>query len=310
MSKLSDLLQRHRNRWRDAENPTHRLSQEELSSELGYGESTYGQWERARSQPQDRRDMVRLIEILQKGNGIETLNEANTLLQAAGYYELAPHEIRQIKPAWLPRGKGESESGEERGSTAEIEPVISHVYQRFPTDIFCEYLEQGREIRILNTWVPNLNNFVDLLIEALYRDASVRILLLYPRSMVAELRNEAIETSPYPVLRESVQQGFDDNCSVLQYVSRHLNERQRKQFQVRVFHSLPSISIYQVDQFCLMGIYFHGHLAVNSPQSEINMRSFFGKRIDAEFNTLWSIGHPIVDWENWRLEVDLLSGKF
>lgn len=59
-----------------------------------------------------------------------------------------------------------------------------------------------------------------------------------------------------------------------------------------------------------MGIYFHGHLAVNSPQSEINMRSFFGKRIDAEFNTLWSIGHPIVDWENWRLEVDLLSGKF
>lgn len=118
MSKLSDLLQRHRNRWRDAENPTHRLSQEELSSELGYGESTYGQWERARSQPQDRRDMVRLIEILQKGNGIETLNEANNLLQAAGYYELAPHEIRQIKPAWLPRGKGESENGEER-STAE-----------------------------------------------------------------------------------------------------------------------------------------------------------------------------------------------
>lgn len=311
MSKLSELLQRYRNHWRDPENTMHRLSQEEVSVLLGYGESTYGQWERGRNQPHDRRDLVRLIEILHKGYGIESLEEANALLQAGDFYDLAPHEIRQIEIGWLPQENRDGKSGlGERKVDSGSEAVITHVYQRFPTDIFCQLIAQGKEIRILNTWIPNLNNMIEPLIEALQKEATVRILLLYPRSLVAELRNEALETAPRPVLRESVQKGVEDNLAVLHYISRHLNDRQRKQLQVRIYHSLPSISIYQVDQFCLMGLYFHGHLAINSPQSEVNIHSFFGKRIDEEFFTLWSIAHAIHDWENWRLELDLLSGKF
>lgn len=192
--------------------------------------------------------MVRLIEILQKGNGIETLNEANTLLQAAGYYELAPHEIRQIKPAWLPRGKGESENGEESAAPQRSNLSLVMSISVFQPTSSANILSRDVEFASSIPGFPISITLSILLIEALYRDASVRILLLYPRSMVAELRNEAIETSPYPVLRSRCNRGFDDNCSVLQYVSRHLNERQRKQFQVRVFHSLPSISIHQVDR--------------------------------------------------------------
>ena len=314
MSKLSELLQQHRHRWRDQVNPLHRLSQEEVSIQLGYSESTYGQWERGRSQPHDRRDIVQLIGIFYEGRSVENLAEANNLLQAGGYHALSPPEIRQIAAAWLPLPE-QNEDGALLDKTQQAgnhtdDPAITYVYQRFPTEIFCRYINYGHEIRILNTWIPNLDHFIELFITALQQDVHLRILLLYPRSFIAELRNEALEVSPHPLLRESVQRGVDDNLTVLQYIARHLNERQRKQLQVRLYHSLPSVSIYQVDQFCLMGIYFHGHLAINSPQSEVNMNSFFGKRLDGEFNTLWSIGQPIQDLENWRLELDLLAGKF
>lgn len=313
MNEFGELLQRHRYRWRDPANPLHRLSQEEVSVRLGYGESTYGQWERGRSHPPDRRDLLTLIQLFHQGNGIETLAEANKLLQVAGYRELDLAEIQQIAQQWRPPAPSQDERPPAPTTAAgayAADPAIIQVYQRFPTELFCQSISIGREIRILNTWIPNLNTFIDALVEALQQGARVRILLLYPRSLIAELRNEALEISAKPVLKESVQRGVDENLTVLQYIAQHLDVRQTKQLQVRIYHSLPSVSIYQVDQFCLMGLYFHGHLAINAPQFEINLRSFLGKRLDEEFNTLWSIGQPIEPMADWRVELDLLAGKF
>lgn len=312
MGEFGELLQRHRHRWRDPANPLHRLSQEEVSVRLGYGESTYGQWERGRSQPHDRRDLITLIQLFHQGNGIETLAEANKLLQVAGYRELDLAEIQQIAQQWRPPTPGQDERPAAPTTAAGnyADSAVTQVYQRFPTELFCQSLNTGHEIRILNTWIPNLNTFIDALVEALQQEARVRILLLYPRSLIAELRNEALETAAKPVLKESVQRGVDENLTVLQYIAQHLDARQAKQLQVRIYHSLPSVSIYQVDQFCLMGLYFHGHLAINAPQFEVNLRSFLGKRLDEEFNTLWAIGQPIEPLADWRVELDLLAGRF
>lgn len=317
MSEFGELLQHHRHRWRDPTNPGHRLSQEEVSVRLGYGESTYGQWERGRSQPQDRRDLISLIQIFYQGNGIETLAEANKLLQVAGYRELDLTEIQQIAQQWRPPALTQASppptpintAGNAAGAYA-ADPTVIQVYQRFPTELFSQSISTGHEIRILNTWIPNLNTFIDALIEALQQQARVRILLLYPRSLIAELRNEALETAAKPILKESVQRGVDENLTVLQYIAQHLDAQQAKQLQVRIYHSLPSVSIYQVDQLCLIGLYFHGHLAINAPQFEVNLRSFLGKRLDEEFNTLWAIGQPIASLADWRVELDLLAGKF
>jgi hypothetical protein len=79
---------------------------------------------------------------------------------------------------------------------------------------------------------------------------------------------------------------------------------------VRFYNSLPSVSICQVDQFCLMGVYFHGRLAISSPQFEIDMTSFLGTRVNGEFNTLWGIAQPISHLDHWQRELDLLKGRF
>lgn len=109
-----------------------------------------------------------------------------------------------------------------------------------------------------------------------------------------------------PVLKERVQRGVEENLDNLSYIAKHLPKRQHSQLQVRLFHSLPAISIYQVDQFCLAGIYFHGQLAINSPQLEVNLHSFLGQQIDKEFNILWSIGHPLENLHEWRPTMEQL----
>lgn len=306
MSEFARLLQLYRNRWRDATGVVHRLSQEEVSIRLGYGESTYGQWERGRGKPTHREDVVKLVQVFYEGHGLGTIEEANQLLQASGHGVLYPHEIREIAPKWL----AEEDEQTRKSIAPETNPVVRHVYERFPTEMFCNYISQGSSIRILNTWIPNLSNFIDPLIQALQHEAAVQLLLLYPKSAIAELRNEALTTSPMPILKERVQIGIEENLDSLSYIAQHLLERQQQRLQVRLFHSLPSISIYQVDQFCLAGIYFHGQLAINSPQLEISTNSFFGQRIDKEFNTLWSIGQPIKQVDHWQQEIDRLATNF
>lgn len=305
MRSFGELLQTYRKRWRKADQPT--LTQEEVSLYLGYGETTYGQWERGRGRP-ERDKVVALIQLLYTGRGIETLAEANDLLRSGDFSDLQAGEIHQIEPAWLPQSSP---------SKPLLPPNPLHesttattVHQRFPTDIFCQHLQTGQEIRIQNTWIPNLDVFIDLLIEALHREARIRILLLFPYSPVAELRNEALAASTVPVLSDPVQRGVESNFTHLKHIWSFLDEPQRKQLQVRVYNSLPSVSIYQVDRFCLMGVYFHGRLAISSPQFEIDMTSFLGTRVDNEFGTLWDIAQPISHLDNWRQELDLLKGKF
>jgi hypothetical protein len=183
---------------------------------------------------------------------------------------------------------------------------VSQVYQCFPSELFRQFLQTGQEIRILNTWAPNLHVLKDLLTEAIRRQAEIRILLLFPWSMVANLRNDAIKAAG----DYSVQTGIDENFTTLIDIYKCLDLQQRNRLQVRFYNSLPSISIYQVDEFCLMGIYFHGELAIRMPQLVVDMTSFLGKQIDNEFNKLWEIAEPIHDISEWRQESDLLRDKF
>jgi hypothetical protein len=179
---------------------------------------------------------------------------------------------------------------------------VSQVYQSFPTDLFCQLLQTGQEIRILNTWAPNLHEFKDLFTVAIQRQARIRILLLNPLSLVANLRNDAIKAAG----DYSVQRGVDENFATLREIYNYLNMQQRNRLEVRLYNSLPSISIYQVDQLCFMGIYFHGELAIRMPQLVFDMTSFLGKQSDDEFNKLWEIAGPIHNINDWRHEADLL----
>jgi hypothetical protein len=296
MSTFRELLKKYRTQWRTTE--TRFLTQEEVSLRLGYGTSTYGQWERGRGRPSARNDVVKLIEIFYEGQGIKNLLEANALLQASEFGDLQEGEIRRIVPSWLPQN-GLDDAVPPTNQPDETAPHRD-AYERFPTEIFRHHLQTGQEIRILNTWSPYLKEFFTLLRAALQRQARTRILLLSPDSQVAELRNEALEASKDPVeIDDPVRHGVKGNLADLKRIWSVLDEQQRKKLEVRLYDSLPSISIHQVDQFCLMGIYFHGKFAINSPQFEVDMTSSLGEQVDKEFELLWGVAQSIQNIDDW-----------
>lgn len=179
---------------------------------------------------------------------------------------------------------------------------IVTVHPCFPEDLFKERVASAREVTILNTWIPNLQRFEDVLVDALKRDAAVRVLLLYPNSGVAQLRDEALRAVRDPSLADNVKDGVMRCLAILESVAKNAatGNGTRPRLQVKVYNSLPSISVYRADGHYLVSTFLHGQLAIDSPQFDLDgADTVLGRQIQRELDTLWEIGCQI-DLMNWR----------
>ncbi len=183
---------------------------------------------------------------------------------------------------------------------------IIAVHHHFLEDRFIRHVESAKEVTILNTWIPNLHRFEQLLIDALNRDAKVRILLLNPNSGVAQLRDEALRMVRDPTLADNVKDGVKRCLAILESTLDVVDERRKAHLEVKLYNSLPSISVYRADAHYLVSTFFHGQLAIDSPQFEIDgTDTVLGGQVKRELDTLWGIGEKI-DLRNWRTELDLI----
>jgi len=94
-----------------------RLTQERLGElighemeDLGFTGAAISDWERGESKinAQDRNVLVALVQVLQRCEGLQTLEEANQLLEAGNYRALDPNEIQNIFGERLPDSKTEN----------------------------------------------------------------------------------------------------------------------------------------------------------------------------------------------------------
>ena len=100
-----------------------------------------------------------------------------------------------------------------------------------------------------------------------------------------------------------VRPGIEHCLDVLAAVSQMVDDRHRGRLRVRLYDSLPSISLYGVDDRAFVSFFMHGHLAVKSPQLEMHRsRSLMGRCAFEEMAALWSLGDEIVDLGQWRNE--------
>jgi hypothetical protein len=176
------------------------------------------------------------------------------------------------------------------------------VYPRLIEDDYLRHVARARdEVTILNTWIPNLHRLEQGLTEAIInRRVQVKILLLFPNSGVAQLRDEALRTVRDPALQENVREGVERCLSILEFVLKRIGPERRHHLQVRVYNSLPSISVYRADGTYFVSVFLHGQLAIDSPQFEINgTDTVMGAEVQRELDTLWRIGHD-VDLRDWR----------
>jgi hypothetical protein len=173
------------------------------------------------------------------------------------------------------------------------------VHPRLTDEAFNAYVREAREVTVLNTWIPNLNRLREPLAEALDRRAQVRILLLYPNSLVAPLRDDALKARGVNHLETNVKNGVQQCFGILEGL---VTEKKRRaaHLTVKVYNSLPSIAVYRADQHYLVSVFLHGQLAIDSPQFELDgADSVLAKQFQRELDTLWEIGYPVnpMSWE-------------
>lgn len=184
---------------------------------------------------------------------------------------------------------------------------VVKVPERFDNDAFNKYISEARnEVAILNTWAPNLDKLKDSLKDALNKGVDVRVLLLHPYSEVVKLREEALRAAQNAEDSEDLEEGEADvkneicNClDILEGIYRS-SLGCRRHLRIRLYNSLPAISVYKADERYLVGVFTHGRLAINSPQFEVEGRhTKVGEMAQHELDTLWKIGKE-VDPGQWQ----------
>ncbi len=189
---------------------------------------------------------------------------------------------------------------------------IVRVHRNLDYNLLLDYMAEAEEIVILNTWIPELNILDDALLEALARGTYVSILMLHPDSHIAQLRSQALQGATQARLREDrVRPGVRHCLEVLASIARTLDDEGRRHLRVRLYDSLPSISVYGVDDRALFSVFLHGQLAVKSPQIEVQGQdSLMGRLVFRELETLWGIGQEFKDLEQWQTELDDMGRRF
>ena len=189
---------------------------------------------------------------------------------------------------------------------------IVAVHNGLDYHLLVEHMHGASEIAILNTWIPELNLLADALVDALTRGTSVSILMLYPDSEIARLRTQSLESSTRARFAEDrVQSGVRHCLEVLAAIARSVDDDSRRRLRVRLYHSLPSIAVYGVDDRAFVSVFLHGQLAVKSVQLEIHGReSTMGALAFGEMETLWEHGQEFKDVERWQTELTDMHPRF
>ncbi|MFE9565603.1 hypothetical protein ACFYM0_31350 [Streptomyces sp. NPDC006487] len=178
---------------------------------------------------------------------------------------------------------------------------VIRVHAEFPDVQFNAFVEGAtQEVAILQTFIPNLEHLQPALEKALVdHGVPVRIMLLYPSSPVAGLRDEALRSVRDPALALDVKARVEMCLAGLAELHRAVGPAGRPLLSVRVYNSLPSIAVHKADEHFLVSSFLHRQLAINSAQTEIDgCDTTMGRQVQRELDTLWSIGRDVAlaDW--------------
>ncbi|MCY0939632.1 hypothetical protein [Streptomyces sp. H34-S4] len=178
---------------------------------------------------------------------------------------------------------------------------VIRVHGQFPDVQFNAFVEGAtQEVAILQTFIPNLEQLQPSLEKALVdQRIPVRVMLLYPSSPVAGLRDEALRTVRDPAFAVDVKARVEMCLAGLAELHRAVGPDGRTLLRVRVYNSLPSIAVHKADEHFLVSSFLHRQLAIESAQIEIDgAATTMGRQVQKELDTLWDIGRDVAlpDW--------------
>ena len=200
---------------------------------------------------------------------------------------------------------------------------LSRIHAAFPTDTFAAALEQliddqeqsqpknQQEVAILQTFAPNLEHYRAHLNSCLQAGVRVRILLAWPYSLAAGLREEVLKRYAAEPLAEdfAIQSSVIANLETLEATIRA--SRNPANLEIRLYDTLPSLSLYRAGSTLLAAPFLHGALAIHTFQLELDLRAsdalLTGTLLN-DFERMWTVARPFLPApdRNWRNELKIL----
>lgn len=196
---------------------------------------------------------------------------------------------------------------------------LNYIYPNFPRDGFSKAIDnlidsdnsEHKQVDILQTFAPNLNDYFEHLIRCLQNGVQVRILLAWPYSEAAKLREE--------VLRRYANSSIGDEINIQDCVIANLETLEKiikvsdtsKFIEIKLYDTLPSLAIYRAGRYMLAAPFLHGSLAINTFQLELTLNSanqLITQTLQKDFELMWQVArrfHPDPK-QNWRSDLKIL----
>ena len=196
---------------------------------------------------------------------------------------------------------------------------LTYIYPNFPRDIFGKEIDkvinldnqEHKKVDILQTFAPNLSDYFEHFIRCLQNDVKIRILLAWPYSEAAKLRED--------VLRRYTDSSIADEINICDCVIANLEMLEKiirisnnhKLFDVKLYDTLPSLAIYRAGNYMLATPFLHGSLAVNTFQFEIQLNAsnqLIAHTLQNDFELMWQVSRQFYPdpSRNWRNDLKIL----
>jgi hypothetical protein len=196
---------------------------------------------------------------------------------------------------------------------------LTYIYPNFPKDrfgaeidnaIYSDDREQKR-VDILQTFAPNLNDYFEHLTRCIQNDVQVRILLAWPYSEAAKLREN--------VLRRYTNSNISDEINICDRVIANLETLEKiirisdnsQLLDVRLYDTLPSLAIYRAGDYILAAPFLHGLLAIDTFQLELKLNTsnqLIAHTLQKDFELMWQVARQFYPDpnRNWRNDLKIL----
>ena len=196
---------------------------------------------------------------------------------------------------------------------------MSYVYPQFPRDRFSQALETvissqsaaEKQVDILQTFAPNLNDYYEQLTECLQSQVKIRILLAWPYSQAAKIREAVLRkyTNQDSAGRINIFHAVVANLETLEQVIQVVGKSPL--LEIRLYDTLPSLAIYRAGDYLLAAPFLHGSLAINNFQLELKLNTpdrLITETLQQDFELMWQVARRFTPdpQRNWRNDLKIL----
>ena len=199
---------------------------------------------------------------------------------------------------------------------------LVRIHDSFPTEIFADDMDgvsqyeppEKRRVDILQTFAPNLDHYRPQLIRCLRQGVRVRVLLAWPYSQAARLREEVLKryTSSLQAHEIDIQSCVIANLETLEQTIR--GSQPSCPLEIRLYDTLPSLAIYRAGHTMIAAPFLHGSLAIHTFQLELDLQAanplITGTLLN-DFELMWDVARPFAPLpdQNWRNDLKILFAR-